>query len=197
MHCIVGIDYGSKTAGTTVLAIMNLDDKSIHFLASEKGRNADQFILNHLEKLEPEYVFVDAPLSLPGFFHHQEVYVDHMYRQCDRLLGAMSPMFIGGLSARAIKLKCTLRERNIEVRETYPAVWAKRWELKKIGYKKKLSELPKSLAVVKKKTLLNFFPEKIASWHHLDSLLCLYSAFRYQQGIFESFGDPKEGIIII
>ncbi len=62
---LIGIDYGSKLAGTTALAYLSPTGVAIPLQSTAK-KDADAFILQHLESLPPHQVFIDAPLSLPG-----------------------------------------------------------------------------------------------------------------------------------
>ena len=61
MH--LGIDYGAKLAGTT--AVCYEQNGQFHLLQSERKKDADKFIHQTIEKLQPATVFIDAPLSLP------------------------------------------------------------------------------------------------------------------------------------
>ena len=113
----IGIDYGSKMAGTTVIAY--LKSGKLHFAQSQKKKDADLFVENWVAQHQPRAIFLDAPLSLPGVYTEPEAYDDYFYRAGDRLLRAMSPMFLGGLTARAMRLSRRLkatgnqRDRNL------------------------------------------------------------------------------------
>jgi predicted nuclease with RNAse H fold len=191
---IIGIDYGSKLAGTTVIAYQNKKN-IIQFLISEKKKDADIFLINAVTKLQPKYIFFDAPLSLPGVYTMPNEYDDYFYRAGDRLLKAMSPMFLGGLTARAMRLKRTFVQQNIEVFETYPAIHAQRFQLKNLNYKKKLQYLPDVIQALQKLLPFPFNNQQITSWHHVDALLAFYSAYRFLNGEIEQFGAEKEGSI--
>jgi predicted nuclease with RNAse H fold len=191
---IIGIDYGSKLAGTTVIAYQNKKN-IIQFLISEKKKDADKFLINAVAELQPKYIFFDAPLSLPGVYTMPNEYDDYFYRTGDRLLKAMSPMFLGGLTARAMRLKRTFVQQNIEVFETYPAIHAQRFELKNLNYKKQLQYLPDVIQTLQKLLPFPFDNQQITSWHHVDSLLAFYSAYRFLNGEIEQFGEEKEGSI--
>jgi predicted nuclease with RNAse H fold len=122
-------------------------------------------------------------------------YDDYFYRAGDRLLKAMSPMFLGGLTARAMRLKRTFVQQNIEVFETYPAIHAQRFQLKNLNYKKKLQYLPDVIQALQKLLPFPFNNQQITSWHHVDALLAFYSAYRFLNGEIEQFGAEKEGSI--
>jgi predicted nuclease with RNAse H fold len=127
---LCGIDYGSKLAGTTAVAWLDTVTQAIAITCSLKGKDADVFLYDCLVKLNPACVFIDAPLSLPGVYSLGGAYTDHFFRQADKQLQAMSPMFLGGLTARAIKLKKELNAISVPVFETYPAAQAIRLGLK-------------------------------------------------------------------
>ena len=115
----IGVDYGSKLAGTT--AISYLEEGKIRILQSKKKEDADQFLSELILRLSPKSIFIDAPLSLPAAYHNKGT--DYFYRKADRDCKAMSPMFLGGLTARAMKLKAQHADRNFI--EVYPAMLAR------------------------------------------------------------------------
>jgi uncharacterized protein len=192
----VGIDFGAKTAGTTVIAW--LEAESICFAASKKNADADECVLATLRSIAasnqahrarlvslassadsassasyvssaPAHelcVCIDAPLSLPGVFTGLAGCDDYFYRASDRALRAMSPMFLGGLTARAMRLanhsasrlarRAAQREHeqndehgHIHFYETYPAEAARRLALKEVGYKQHLRDIPPVLQQIR------------------------------------------------
>ena len=186
-----GIDFGSKMAGTT--AVCFEEGGRIQILQSAKNQNADQFILDLAANFQPELVFIDAPLSLPARLINPQAKGDHFYRECDRLLGAMSPMFLGGLTARAIKLKDELKGHGIECIETYPAAF--------VSTVMEIEEAYKNDIVGFAKALTPFFSSQplpsMQNWHQTDALLAWISGLRYLEKRSLSFGFPIEGVIII
>ncbi len=191
---IAGIDYGSKLAGTTVIA--HLNENSVSFFKSEKKKDADVFLKKHFGLLKLSTIFIDAPLSLPGVYTDLS-YQDYFYRKADKELKGMSPMFLGGLTARAMKLQAECRGNDIELIEVYPSAMARHLELKQFDYKKEKKQIPIVLAYLQKKLPFTFDPLLLITWHHVDALLALYSAWRYQHNEHLSYGDPNEGIIIV
>ncbi|MEM6380094.1 MAG: DUF429 domain-containing protein, partial [Bacteroidota bacterium] len=131
----VGIDYGSKMAGTTVIAFARADGK-IEFYQSEKKKDADKMIETWLMEHSIKLVFIDAPLSLPKVYQKPTASGNYFYRKADAELRAMSPMFLGGLTARAMRLKAVLSEEACQLFEVYPGQLAKHLELPKEKYKK-------------------------------------------------------------
>jgi predicted nuclease with RNAse H fold len=191
---IYGIDYGNKLAGTTVVCQRSADQQFV-FQASTKGKDADAFLLSFFANRPPALLFLDAPLSLPQSFHQPHPEGDFFFRQADRETKAMSPMFLGGLTARAIRLKHQLNDLGHQVAETYPGLHARQLELTDLGYKKK--GLADCLAKIQETLPGTVDPKTITSWHHFDSLLACWSAIRFQEGKARSYGDPEEGLIFV
>ena len=191
---IIGVDYGSKLAGTT--AICYFQNEGVQVCQSAKKQDADKFILQEVEKLNPEMIFLDAPLSLPGVYLYPNRYSDYFYREADRNLKAMSPMFLGGLTARAICLKRQLELRRIQVKEIYPAQLAKLLDLTQLGYKKEKTHITSVLNQFRQ--VLPFKLEQTPeNWHQIDAILAFYSGYRYLVDDYQSYGIQEEGIIIV
>jgi uncharacterized protein len=195
--CLFGIDFGSRFSGNTVISIYK--NNSIFFLDVDPDVDADTFILNAAKHFAPNAIFIDAPLSLPGRYTNKAVFTDYNFRVADKLLQAMSPMFLGGLTARAMHLKDQLQDMGIAVYETYPKVLAKRFQLKDLGYKSSKLYLPPCREKVKSlfDPGIGFSCKDIKTWHHLDALLALMSALNFHLGRHETFGDEREGVIVI
>ena len=186
----VGIDYGSKMAGTTVICYKS--GQHIHFLQSEKKSDADAFIAKCLAELQPQFVFLDAPLSLPSVYNGKGT--DYFYRACDKETKAMSPMFLGGLTARAMRLDAQIKD--VEFKETYPGYFVRQiLELgSRYGKKGPLDiELAKQLADAYK-LKLEVLPE---NWHQLDALCCYISGLRHHSGDGIKIGEAREGLIYV
>lgn len=192
---IWGVDFGSKLAGTTVIAYCNLDDYDVKMFSSEKKRDADEFLISQFERLQPDYIFLDAPLSLPGVYRELKGYDNYMFRQCDRQIGAMSPMFLGGLTARAMRLKQHFQNAQSPVLEVYPGGLVKTIFEEKEGYKKAggLEEWNEKL------TSYSYLPDlpKAENWHQFDALLALHCGIRYLQNKCEVYGVEDEGLIYV
>lgn len=184
---IIGIDYGSRYAGTT--AICSFINGELRIGQSAKKQDADEYILDHISAFKQALVFIDAPLSLPHVYK-TNIGDDFFYRNADKVLQAMSPMFLGGLTARAMKLKQALEKEGHSVIETYPAALVKELELQ-TWYKKDLSSFIKNLNPII--PLIN----ETHSWHEADALLAWHSGYRYINKKHKTFGDCKEGLIII
>jgi predicted nuclease with RNAse H fold len=197
MDVVFGIDFGSKLTGNTVIAI--LQDEEILFLDTEPKVDADEFILNAAKHFKPSLIFIDAPLSLPGVYRQIPDCDNYHFRKADLACRAMSPMFLGGLAARAIELKAKLENLGAEVKETYPRIMANRFDLKDIGYKSSKGALKECALVLRDlfKSPYKFNLGDLKTWHHLDALLALMSAMAYLSDQHEVFGDPREGQIMV
>lgn len=188
-----GIDYGSKLAGTTVIAAWK--EEQVTLMASRKKQDADAMILELAAVERPDFILLDAPLSLPNVYLNEEGYDDFFYRKLDRIVGGMSPMFLGGLTARAMRLKQNLTKLGIPVYETYPALHARHFDLKSMNYKKQVAHIPPVVDFLSGKLPFSFDKIAIKSWHHVDGLLALYSAYRYFKNEHEMIGDEAEGFL--
>jgi predicted nuclease with RNAse H fold len=192
---IAGVDYGRKLAGTTVLALF--ENGQVVISQSHKNEDADLWLIQQLTTVQFKgHVFLDAPLSLPAVYKGETSSgADYFYRQADKSLNAMSPMFLGGLTARAMKLSAVLKQREIHCIETYPAALAAHLGFTGLGYKKDDAALP-DLAF-QLASLFQFQYQYIPSnWHQFDAVLAMVAGIRYHQGIHQSFGAAEEGIII-
>lgn len=105
-------------------------------------------------------------------------------------------MFLGGLTARAMKLAYSLTSQGIFVAETYPKKVAELLQLNIKEYKGHPEFIVSCTELVLKMVggRLSAMP---SSWHEFDSLLAYFSAWRHENGLHEVFGDPSEGLIII
>jgi len=183
---LAGLDFGASLSGNTALAYYK--EGRVWVERAVKGQPADPWLLSCLEANRPAVLAIDAPLSLPGAYFGRGL--DFHFRRSDRLLGAMSPMFLGGLTARAIALQQATRHLATRWVETYPSQVAKiRMDSPREAWE----------------TLLPFLE---AQWpgvrlprprdqHEMDALLALWVArlVREHQAVF--FGDPREGAIAL
>ncbi|MFT4761231.1 MAG: putative nuclease with RNAse H fold [Paraglaciecola sp.] len=191
-----GIDYGSKIAGTTVICYKK--NGKLHLLQSEKKKDADAFLKQQIDSLKPSQIFIDAPLSLPAAYFQKETIAEpnFFFRKCDKELRAMSPMFLGGLTARAMKLKHNYLNSSTLFFETYPSFLVKTLFPDILVYKKKQAEIGDFL-----KLLQPILPLKLAkmptNWHQVDGILAWLSGHRYLSGWALEIGEIEEGIITV
>ncbi len=186
----IGIDYGAKLAGTT--AICYLQDKQLQFAQSVRQKDADAFVAEWIPNLKPSAIYLDAPLSLPlAYLGKGE---DFFFRKCDSELKAMSPMFLGGLTARAMQLKS--RFSDYKFHETYPAALAKMISESADRKWKQSHENFEPFVEL----LLDFLPYSFAvtpdNWHQVDASLAWLSGHRHDKGDVIIVGRLDEGLIL-
>jgi predicted nuclease with RNAse H fold len=195
---LVGIDFGAKLAGTTVIATID-DIGSLTFQSSGKKQDADIFLINAIEAIQPDLIAIDAPLSLPLRYKKEQSNGSFFYRFADIETGAMSPMFLGGLTARAMQLHSHLLNLNVKIIEAYPGHLAKTFKFPD-AYKKENQAIEVCFDIISKYWKENITPIHIKSeipenWHQLDALLALTIAFRFHKNIAKSYGMADEGLI--
>lgn len=189
---IIGVDLGSQMSGNTVVA--SAEDDVVVFLRSMKNKSSDDFLANLIQGFQPQHIFIDAPLSLPGIYSGKPGFDDYFYRKCDRMVRAMSPMFLGGLTARAIKLKDMFPETQFH--ESYPGGLARHMKMDELGYKKSTSNIASVAEALEANSGLKVPENSKLSWHHIDAFLTLMIAQRYFEEKHQTFGDTREGQII-
>ncbi len=186
----IGIDYGSKMAGTTVVCYLN--NNQLHVKQSQKKKDADAFIKSCIEEINPKMICIDAPLTLPLAYYGKGE--NFHFRKCDIETKAMSPMFLGGLTARAIALKSKFPQ--IKFIECYPAEFA-RTLMRDTLYNKKEKNPTKDLIEFIESNFNIVISNEITNYHQIDAILCWLSGKRYFEDKGTQFGDPQEGIIYV
>ncbi len=194
---VFGVNLGSRLSGNTVICIFNFG--KIHFMQVDKDVDADAFILKAVQHFKPEHVFIDAPLSLPGKYRSLEKCDNFHFRKADLELKTMSPMFLGGLTARAMELKESIEALTIPVFETCPRKMASFMGLEAMGYKTGKLALSHCRSALKSKMNPSILLDcsEISTWHHLDALLATMSALNLVSGQEKVFGDKTEGCIYV
>lgn len=192
---LIGIDYGSKLAGTTVVATWH--NGSIELHQSEKKQDADKMIEALLAPIDQETIVAfDAPLSLPGVYRQLKGFSNFHYRKCDVELKAMSPMFLGGLTARAMSLAHKLSNVHLVFYEAYPAKQAERLKLSSFDYKKSTANY-EAIREVLTKALNGSYLPKLTNGHQVDAVLALVAARRIKENQAQAIGDAAEGLIFV
>lgn len=192
----LGVDYGAKLAGTTAAAMVL--NNELHLMQCGKNLDADVWLQKLVAELNPKVLYMDAPLTLPKVYSTEAPHAeaDFFYRQADREVNAMSPMFIGGLTARAMKLRTQLAAQGIAMLETYPAQ-ANRLLLPHLqGYKKAPIAIPEYTDALKGLVKYKLAQEP-QNWHQVDAILAWLSGHRHNLGKAILYGDPREGRIIV
>lgn len=195
---LAGIDFGAKLAGTTVLCTLGAQNELL-FFSSQKKQDADVFLLNVLEEVKPDIVALDAPLSLPLRCVRKANNGSFFYRIADIETGAMSPMFLGGLTARAMQLHAHLEASGTKVFESYPAQLARVMRMPE-AYKKENEAIHICVEILLKYWKDHLVKIKVsdsflANWHEFDAWLALTIAHRIHAGLAKSYGLQDEGLI--
>ena len=177
------MDLGNKLAGTTVICFLN-EQGLPEWRQSLKKKDADAFLQKALTELDLRALFLDAPLSLPGVYRFGKPYEDYFYRQGDRMVKAMSPMFLAGLTARAIRLKDQL-EASLPL------------SVMEVDYKGSKAAIMEVTRAICNAAGLQPPADRLPDWHHVDALLALLTGIRWCHDAHEVLGDPEEGAIIV
>jgi len=187
---LFGIDFGARAAGTTVICYR--ERGLFKFQRCAKGEDADAWLEERVRNMAPAAIYIDAPLSLPGAYFGNVS--DHFFRRADRLAGGMSPMFLGGLTARAIRLAKAWREHGHQVYEVYPAALIREeWDYLKIPSGRAIQ--PHKLRLMAGMFALT--PPVPKDRHEADAWLCWLSGYRHTMGQAKSIGDQQEGVILV
>lgn len=189
MKRLMGIDYGAKLAGTTAVCYNDGDSIVIH--TSVKKKDADAFIMRLVKDYQPEIIAIDAPLSLPAAYSTGQG--SFFYRKADEELKAMSPMFLGGLTARAMKLRRDIGIQT-DVIETYPAAAIRHLSLDDYYQKKDKSTIEKLMYQMRKKLPITI-DNSPSTYHEVDAVIAWLTAYHYSQGSAIAIGDVSEGQI--
>lgn len=185
---VVGIDFGARKAGTTVL-VWN-EGTEIRAAQSKVGQDADIFLREAVGQLAPNLIAIDAPLTLPGVYRGVVGCSDFHLRECDRALKAMSPMFLGGLTARAMALAAEWRAEGVTVYETYPRQVAMR-----LGMDTSTLGVVQIRAFLRDAGLRLNAQELKVSRHLIDALVCLLPWVCSVE--MEAVGVESEGVIYL
>ncbi len=185
----IGIDFGARNAGTTV--VCHQRNGIFHFQRSAKDADGDAWLETTIETLRPGAIYIDAPLSLPGVYQGRGD--DYFFRAADHQARGMSPMFLGGLTARAMRLAAGWRQMGITVHEAYPAALIRHaWESLDVEPRK---AIPRSKLRIMAGMVAVPTPET-HDRHEADAWLCWVIGHRHQRGESIIHGNAEEGVIL-
>jgi len=182
---IAAIDFGAKKSGNTSICFKK--GARLCLIQSEKGADADHFIEDFLAGHEISLLGIDAPLSLPKAYYQEGN--DYFYRKADRDLQAMSPMFLGGLTARAIQLVNHLKCKVIEV---YPGARIRESKHFRGIYKKDLNQSSLKLQSYIRPVIFQTLPK---NWHQFDAAVAWWITNDFIHSKVKVSGDLPEGLI--
>lgn len=187
---IAGVDYGSKLSGNTALAYFK--GETVEVFTCPAKKDADIWLMAQFQLLHISKVYIDAPLSLPGVYTGNGD--NYHYRKADMALKAMSPMFLGGLTARAMHLKSIAAQSGISMYETYPAATLKRLKNAHLYHKKTLPDVAlwEEISQLMEATIKT----EQKRGHEFDACLALYAGSLHVKGLANTAGEEKEGVIV-
>lgn len=188
---LAGIDFGAKRSGFTAIAVQQT--QLVQIFQAKAKQDADIWVREILLDLGVTAVAIDAPLSLPGALVGLNAFDNFHYRKADIESKAMSPMFLGGLTARAIELKSWADHNGMEMYETYPKKTALHLNLDMNSYKKDQQYL--ATATKELFRAMNCSAVEVENWHQFDALLALHSMLRIHIGKAKVLGDSREGLM--
>ena len=189
---VVGIDLaGSPNRNTGVCALRGLTVTSIDTL------HTDQEILDFIERVKPDLIAIDAPLSLPpGRKSLEERNTEH-FRPSDRELMKRGirffPITLGPmrlLTARGIRLKKALVWRGYAVIEIYPGA-----AQDILGIPRKQHSMARLRRGLERSGLKGL--KKGMNGDELDAATGALVGRMYLKGKAEVLGDFKSGAIIV
>jgi len=189
----MGLDLAGSVHRPTGWAII---DENLYICEEPGEVFSDEQILEKVDKYEPHWIGIDAPLSFPK--------KGNKTRLCDRELrkfnvSALSPFFIASLTKRGIMLCRILTKRGYSCIEVYPRATQKILGITVAGKKsdkKWCYLLQRELSLKAKIKGLPLPTKKFYSSHVLDAILCAYTAWCRWKGIYQEVGN-REGKIVI
>lgn len=189
MH--LGVDFGAKMSGKTVVSFV--DNNQLYIECVGNKVDADRWLTEIIAKLKPEKVYIDAPLSLPAAYYGKDG--SFHFREADKQLEAMSPMFLGGLTARAMQLKKYFSQKGIMFFEVYPAAYVRNNAFIQAHYHKKEKIISKELLSIIQRLIKYPIMDLPKDYHMIDSLFAWIIGQNHIDGIAAQAGTIEEGFI--
>lgn len=104
----------------------------------------------------------------------------------------MSPMFLGGLTARAIQLS---KKHQGTWMEVYPSALVKEIHLSSLYKKKDNTSINVFVGKLKRHLPEELTLGELDNYHQIDAVLAWLSGWRYNLGTAHPYGQKGEGII--
>ena len=187
---IIGLDLAgveNKPSGFCVLERMGINSCLVY---------DDKEIIQRIEKLKPEIIAVDAPLSLPPGRKSIEERTKIHLRECDKELLKRKikffPITLGPmrkLTERGIKLKKILKAKGFRIIEVYHGGAQDVWNIPR--KQRGLEKLMKGLKNMGVKGL-----KKTMNDHELDAVTCALVGKYFLDGNAEVLGTIDNGIVM-
>jgi len=163
--------------------------------------HTDQEVLAAVRKVKAQAVAIDAPLALPKGRHCLKEHCRGRphFRACDRALAMMRirffPITIGPmrlLTERGMSLAKMLRQRHVEVIETFPGA-----AQDILGIPRKQNGLEALQAGLVSLGCKGDLIRRQLSGDELDAVNCALVAKAYASGSYLAIGDPSEILMIL
>ena len=189
---VVGIDLAGSEKRNTGICALNDNLEAKCFIAHK-----NEEILEIVEKLRPDLIAIDAPLSLPKGRKSLDRKEKIHFRECDRKLLELGikffPITLGPmriLTKRGIKLRKILEKKGYKVIEVYPGATQDilRIARKNVSLKKLRSGLKKLGIKIERREL---------SHDELDAVTAAFTGYLHLKGKTISLGNEKEGVIVV
>jgi hypothetical protein len=187
---VIGLDLAGVATRPTGFCILR-DMKAETFLAYK-----DEEITSKIEKIDPQIVAVDAPLSLPKGRKTIEERTKIHLRECDKELLTRRirffPVTLGPmrkLTCRGMNLREILERIQFKVIEVYPG-----GAQDVLGIPRKQEGLEK-LRDGLKKLKIEGLADRMSD-HELDAVTCAYVGKLFLDGRAEIYGTPEQAIIM-
>ena len=181
--CVIGIDLATSNRNPTEWATLKNKNVKTQLLYT------DNEIVENTLKSHPEFIAIDAPLSLPKngeFFRKTD---EEMIRKGYRVLPPNFPA-MKKLTLRAISLNKLIEEKTYKAIEVHPTSTRKALEMPPKDWKA-IQETLKNLG------LKGEIETRPLTKHEIDAVTAALTAVLHLQGQTELIGDDKEGYTIV
>jgi len=189
---VIGIDLAGSEKRNTGICVLNENLEAKCFVVHK-----DEEILNLIEKIKPNLIAIDAPLSLPKGRKSLDRREKIHFRECDKKLWELGikffPITLGPmrmLTKRGTKLRKILERKGYKVIEVYPGATQDILKIarKSAGLEKLREDLKKLGIKIEKRELTH---------DELDAITAAFTGYLYLKRLTLSLGDDKEGVIVV
>jgi predicted nuclease with RNAse H fold len=187
---IVGLDLAGVESRPTGLCLLR-DMKAQTYLVYE-----DEEVLKKIERMRPEVVAIDAPLSLPAGRESIEQRTNVHLRECDKELLRRGirffPVTLGPmrkLTSRGISVRRTLEDKHFRVIEVYPG-----GAQDVLGIPRKQHGL-EGLRTGLEKAGVRGLNNRMSD-HELDAVTCALVGKLFLEGKSVTYGTSQQAIVM-
>jgi len=180
---IVGIDLAGVATNPSGWALLENKAVSTHHLYH------DEEILKHIMDCRPNFIAIDAPLSLPEKGTLMRKADREMYKRGYPVFPPRFPA-MEKLTLRAIRMVQEIKKRGFNVIEVHPTSTRKALKMPSKDWRK-IQTIFIRIGLegdLKTRTLTN---------HEIDAVTAALTGYLHLQGKTELIGDEKEGYIVV